>query len=140
MFQDCVLGRSVYEGLAAPWETIENAVPAGPDEATLSIRSTRRGDLGRALKKIRNERVHGSLNRDLFGGQDGRRVGILQLLFLVDLLEGRYRDNTDRVAAPVEGAGGDPLWVQKQLVHWGSTREPRTCLHESTAKIVRRLR
>ena len=93
VFQDCVLGRLVYESLAAPWETIEEALPPGPEEAAVWIGLTPRGRLARALKNIRNRRVHGLLDRDSFNGHDGRRVAILQLLFLVDLLEGKCMEN-----------------------------------------------
>ena len=138
VFQDCVLGRMLYESLAAPWETIEEGIPPGPEEATLVIELTPRGRLARALKNIRNRRVHGSLDRDSFNGHDGRRVAILQLLFLVDLLEGNCNRQNRHCEEPpriVDGSG--PAVVRDILVHWGTTPGRQTCLHATTEKVVR---
>lgn len=98
LFETCVFGN-VYESISLPWEFLEYEVAQcayahGYDK--INPRGLR-GTAATALKKTRNAKTHGDLNRDLFRDVKAKWVALLQLLFLLDFIEGtKERKGTKR--------------------------------------------
>ena len=101
-----VLAENAYDGLAAPWEFLEGMIRSGQQNHgyyEIHIRQEPREQLATALRRIRNARNHGQLNPDGFASHEGRSVGVLQFLILLDFLEGRRRQRKQRWRRPVFG-------------------------------------
>lgn len=100
LFKTCVFG-DVYESISQPWEFLEYEIAESvcnidPNLQRHNITTIgSRGYVALALKNTRNEKTHGKLDRDSFeldrdSFEDvkARQVAVLQLLFLLDFLEG----------------------------------------------------
>ena len=98
LFETCVFGNSIYESISLPWELLEYEIARcinGEYDRIITIGN--RGEVAEALKLTRNAKTHGNLDRDSFGDIKARWVAVLQLLFLLDFLEGHMRNGCDRL-------------------------------------------
>ena len=142
MFKTCVFGDSVYESISQPWEFLESmvaqAVMYNYDRITAE---GCRGEVAEALKRTRNAKTHGDLDQDSFGDIKARWVAVLQLLFLVDFLQGNCRAGVDPQFAPniYPPNTRGPQDVLGTLANTVTHEDYREFLNEKTEQAMRNL-
>ena len=112
MFKTCVFGDSCYESIDEPWEFLESEISRCIGDYKSITPKNYRGEVADALKQTRIEKTHGKLNRNSFRDVNARRVALLQILFLLDFLEGNSRQRGSKIYLyePEKGGPEYVLW------------------------------
>ena len=146
MFETCVFGESIYESLVQPWEFLESeAVNQCPRvrDWNLDIQDSR-GYLARGIKEVRNAKTHGDLDRDRFTSPQARQVAVLQILFLLDFIEGNYREQDmrqqDMLSQRLNCGNRGPKHVMELLVNKVMNQQrPNRYLQQKTVQAMKAL-
>ena len=128
LFETCAFGDSVYESISLPWEFLEYEVArCNKGYERIKPQKDSRGDLAAALKRTRNAKTHGNLERNAFRDVNARCVALLQLLFLLDFLENKCRGTGQYKSmgrCPPKTKGPiDVLWILNHSDSWESLTE-----------------
>lgn len=147
LFETCVFGN-VYESISLPWEFLEYEVAHevahhGRNDRIEINPSGIRGIVAKALKSTRHAKIHGDLERDRFRDAKAKWVAVLQLLFLLDFIEGTQRQNKEQSIYNEPTIFGPDyiLWLLAKEVTFltdkkGSSNLRDTFIQEETEKAI----